>query len=163
MNRKKVEQIWRLVCRDAKGNIKWIEEGPNDLADEGESQMLDVYYRGAAGPTQFYVGLFDDTPLETDGLLNLIGEPSGGGYARQLIERSNVGFPTLELNAGDFQVVSKTVTFTASGGSIGPVTYAVLATTIDNTGLFVAFKVLSQSRTLADGESLDVQLTIKQQ
>lgn len=147
--------------KDKYGNIKeeWVE--PNALADEGEEDILDVYFRGATAPTQFYIRLFNDTPVETDSLSDLTGEPSGNGYSAQLVERSGTGFPTLSLDSGDFQLVSKTVTFTASSGSIGPVTYAVLATSTDSSGLLLGFVALSTSRTLADGESLDVTLTQK--
>ncbi len=243
MNEKKkrgFEQIWRLVCRDKKGKVKWIEEGPNNLADEGEQQMLDVYYRNGAAPSEFYVRLCYFEPKEWYGLDGIGGEPSGNGYSPQLLERSSVGFPTIEKSissdysgtaqggatnsitlasdassnddqykgcvikitggtgAGqtrtiisyngtskvatvnenwavipdstseytvfsDWRVISKTVTFSASGGTIGPVQYAFLATSSDNSGKHVAFKGLSQERTINDGESLDVQITILQQ
>jgi len=133
----------------------------NNLADEGESDILDVYYRGATAPTQFYLGLLNSTPTDTTTLSTMTGEPSGSGYARQLIERSSVGFPTLALDAGDYKLTSSTETFTASGGTIGPVTYAFLATTSDNTGKFLNYVALSASRTLLDGDSLDVTLGIK--
>ncbi len=160
----RTKQIWKFTHRDKNGNILWQDERVNALADEGERDILGVYYRGETAPIQFYIRLYNDTPVESDTLSTLMGEPAGNGYAPQLVERSNVGFPTVQQDAGgDWQVISKTVTFTASGGSIGPVTYAVLATSSDNTGKLVAFVALSQSRTLADGESLDVQLTITQQ
>lgn len=160
----RTKQVWKFVHRDANGNILWQKEVINALADEGERDILGVYYRGETAPTQFYIRLYNDTPVETDTLADLVGEPAGNGYAPQLVERSSVGFPTVQQDAsGDWQVVSKTVTFSASGGSIGPVTYAVLATSSDNTGKLIAFVALSQSRTLADGESLDVTLTITQQ
>ena len=76
---------------------------------------------------------------------------------------AGVGWPTLALDAGDYQATSKQLTFTASGGSIGPVTYAVIATTSDNTGQLLAYAALSQSRTLASGESLTVTYRLKQQ
>ncbi len=158
------KQFWKFTHRDKDGNIIWEDIIENALADEGEQAMLDVFYRNGAAPTQFYIRLYNDTPVETDTLSTLTGEPAGNGYAPQLVERSNVGFPTIQQDAnGDWQIVSKTVTFSASGGSWGPVTYAVLATTSDNTGKLIAFVALSQSRTLNDGESLDVQLTITQQ
>jgi len=161
--KKKIVRIWRFEHRDRHGKLLWEHEGPNALADEGERQMLEVYYRAENAPTTFYIRLYNDTPAETDGLADLTGEPSGNGYAAEEVERSSTGFPTIETNSGDWQVVSKTVTFEASGGSIGPVTYAVLATTSDNTGKLVAYVALSQSRTLAAGETLDVTITIKQQ
>jgi hypothetical protein len=79
------------------------------------------------------------------------------------VERSATGWPTSALDAGDWRVVSSTETFSASGGSWGPVNCAVLQTTIDNTGDHIAFVALSQARTLASGESLDVSLAIKLQ
>lgn len=133
----------------------------NALADEGEEDMLDVYFRGATAPTNFYLGLVNDTPTETDGLGDLTGEPSGSGYSRQTIPATAVGWPTLALDSGDFQAESTTETFTASGGTIGPVTYSFLATTVDNTGVLVAYVALSTTRTLTDGDSLDVDYNVK--
>lgn len=157
-------QEWQFTHYDRAGNIIWQSDwAPNDMADEGENAILDVFYRAAAAPAGFFIRLYNDTPVETDTLTLLTGEPVGNGYAPIAVERSAVGFPTIALDAGDWQVTSKTVQFVASGGTIGPVTYAVLSTTSDNTGLLIGFKALSQSRTLADGEKLDVTLKIKQQ
>jgi len=41
----------------------------------------------------------------------MVGEASGNGYARQLIERSATGFPTgPALDAGDMKITSSTET-----------------------------------------------------
>ena len=155
--------VFELVARDKSGKKLWTEVCHNALVDEGESQFLDVYLRGATAPSGFYLRLYNDTPVETDGLAALTGEPSGNGYAAIAIERSAVGWPTLALDSGDYQAVSKTVTFQASGGVIGPVTHCVMSTTSDNAGKLVSFAALSQSRTLNDGESLDVTYKVKLQ
>jgi hypothetical protein len=93
----------------------------------------------------------------------MTNEPSGSGYARQEITRDNTGWPTLALDGGDFRVVSTTETFTAAGGTIGPVTYAFLCTNAatGTTGKFLVFNALSSSRTLNDGDSLDVTMRVK--
>ncbi len=135
---------------------------PNALADEGEQDMLSVYFRAGTAPTNFYVGLVNDTPVDTDTLATITGEPSGNGYARQLIERNSTGWPTLALDSGDYRAVSTEETFTASGGSIGPVTYAFLTTVVSGTsGLLIAYAALSASRTLAAGETLGVTSRVK--
>lgn len=152
-----------LTATAADGSLLWEDQAKNAFADEGEQLILDVFLRGATPPAQFYLRLYNATPTETSTLATLTGEPSGNGYAPALIERSAVGWPTLALDAGDYQATSKQVTFTASGGTIGPVTYAVIATSSDNTGKLVAYAALSQSRTLADGESLTVTYRLKQQ
>jgi hypothetical protein len=51
----------------------------------------------------------------------------------------------------------------ASGGTIGPVTYAVLATSSDNAGKLIAFNALQTTRNLLAGDSLKVTLTLKLQ
>ena len=155
--------VFELRAFDANGNLLWEEDVINGLADEGEQHILDVYLRAATGPVQFYVRLYNDTPVETDTLALLTGEPSTNGYAAQLVERSATGWPTLAMDAGDYQATSSVETFSASGGSWGPVTYVVLATTSDNTGKLISFAALSQSRTLNAGESLQVTYKVKLQ
>jgi len=152
---------WTFCHIGVDGRIMDEWEAYNALADEGEEYMLDVGLRQATQATNFYLGLVNDTPVETDALTDLTGEPSGNGYSRQTIEANATGWPTLALDSGDYQATSKTVTFTASGGSIGPAIYAILATSSDNTGKLIAYVALSQSRTLADGESLQCSMSIK--
>ena len=175
---------WRYQHRTADGRVIWMSGHgdvdlvvgspehldalasqpfeQNALADEGEQAMLDVFFRAGTAPTNFYVGLVNDTPVDTDTLSTITGEPSGNGYARQLIERNSTGWPTLALDSGDYRAVSSVETFTASGGSIGPVTYSFLTTVVSGTsGLLIAYNALSTSRTLANGESLDVTNRIK--
>lgn len=152
-----------LTAYAADGTVLWRDKPLNALADEGEQLLLDLTLRGAVAPTQYYLRLFNDTPVETDGLAALLGEPATFGYAAQLIERSAVGWPTLTLDVGDYQATSKEVTFTATGGSWGPVTHCVLATSSDNTGKLVSFAALSTSRTLADGETLRITYRVKLQ
>jgi len=150
---------FELVCRDKDGNVKWVEEGPNQFSDQGEQAILDVFLRGATPPAQFYLRLLNSTPVDTTTLSTMTGEPSGSGYAPMLVERSNVGWPTLALDVGDYMASSKTVTFTSTGTITA--TYAILATTSNNVGLLLAYKALSMTRTLANGESLDVTYRLK--
>lgn len=149
---------------DKNGKILWeAKDQKNFLADEGEYNILNAFLVGGTAPTTFHIRLFNDTPVETDAIADLTGEPSGNGYPSGGIEveRSATGWPTLEKDSNDYQATSKTVTFTASGGSIGPVTYAVLAGTIGGAEKHIASVALSQSRTLASGESLQVTYKVK--
>lgn len=155
--------IWDFEIKDKDGNLveKWSQQ--NALADEGESLLLDSFFRGQNSPTGgFYVRLFNDTPAETDSLADLTGEPSGNGYSASALAQDTTDFPTLELDSGDYRVVSKSVVFTSTG-TIGPVTYAVLATSTDNSGKLIAYVALSESRTLANNETLTITITIKLQ
>ena len=157
------DNIW-TVQHKRNGVVIWEDSGRNGLADEGEEAILELYFRNdpVFEPTEFYVRLCNDTLVETDVLGSVANEPTADyGYAPQLLERSTVGFPTKELNEGDWRLVSKEVTFIASGGDIGPVTTAYLATTLDNTGKLLAFRTLSLTRTVLDGDEMVVQMRIK--
>ena len=155
--------VFNFTVTDSFGNIKdsWVKE--NSLADEGESLLLDSFFRNQNTPTNFYGRLFNDTPAETDTLADLTGEPSGNGYSAYTLNRNTTDFPTLALDSGDYKLTSKEFSCQASGGIIGAVTYLVLATSSDNSGKLVCFVSLSQERTLQDGESLNITFSIKLQ
>lgn len=162
MERPKMHGYFVIEHKDRNGNVIWRDEGYNNLADEGEQAMLDVFFRNGNAPTAFALALFNDTPVDTDTVSSLTGEPAATyGYARQALARNTTDFPALALDSGDYMVTSKVCTFSASGGSWGPVTYAVLIATIDSAAKLIAYKALSQSRTIADGESIDVTYKLK--
>lgn len=152
---------------DKDGELIWEAlDQKNDPADEGEYAMLDVFLRNGTAPAGFYLRLFNDTPVKTDTLGDLTGEPTGDyGYAAKAVARdaTGAGWPTIALDLQNYMATSLTVTFTASGGVIGPVIYMVLATTSDNTGKLIGFVALSTTRTLADGESLQCTYKVKLQ
>ena len=158
----KYDSIW-IVKHYRNGELIWEDEGPNAVSQEGEEALLESFFRGDVtyDPTEFYVRLCNSTPDVTTTLSTVSGEASGNGYAPQLVERSTVGFPTKEINLGAYRLVSKTLSFVASGGSIGPVTNAYLATTSDNTGKFIAFRALSLTRTILDTDTMTIQFRIK--
>ena len=152
--------IWTIThVRD--GKVIWSEEKKNSLVDEGEKSLLNSYFRATDSPTKFYIRLCRDSVLEADTLTDIQNEPSGNGYAAVEVTRDSTGFPTIEMDSGDWRVVSKEVSFTASGGDIGPVNTMYLATTSDNLGVLIAFVDLSIERTALDGDTLYAQMRIK--
>ena len=159
----KYTSIWTIRhWRD--GKVIWEDEKANSLVQEGEESILETYFRGDATyiPTEFYVRLCNDDLVTTTTLSTVSGEPADTyGYEPQLIERSTVGFQTKELNEGVYRIISKLISFTASGGSIGPVRTAYLATTLDNTGKLLAFRSLTLSRTILDGDTMTLQFRIQ--
>ena len=151
---------FELKCYN-NGILKWEESFHNALCDQGEEQILDVYLRGAAAPASFYLGLTASALTDTS-TLSAITEPSGGGYARALVNRDATasGWPILALDAGDFMATSKTVTFTATATWIS-VDKCFMATTINNTGKLVSFGALSAARVLINSDVLEVTYKVK--
>lgn len=133
---------------------------PNALADEGEKDILDVYFDDVAVRSNLYGRLYNDTPVETDTLSTLTNEVSGTGYAAVTFARgTDWSDPTLD--SGDMQTTSTTKTFTASG-TWSAATYIILSTVASGTsGLLIAYSALSATRTLGNGDSLDVSFSVK--
>lgn len=134
----------------------------NNLADSGEQLMLDATWRAGTRPTNVYGALYNDTPVDTDTLATLTGEPSGSGYARLTWACNGTDFPTLALDSGDYRLVGAQKSYTASGGSIGPVTYfAIVSAASGTAGSLYVYMALSASRTLANGDTLNVTPALK--
>lgn len=155
---------------DAQGNLIHEEFALNSLADDGESAVLDCFLRATTCPTTFWLRLVDSTNpcsvVDTTTLAGAVGmgEPSGNGYAAQEITRNSSGWVSLALDSGDFMATSSVETFSATGGSWGPVHCAILTNAqTGTTGLLYSYIALSTGRTLAAGESLNVTYRIKMQ
>jgi len=148
--------------RDVDGSTidKWTTY--NALANEGEINILDSYFRGENVPVTFHLMLVNDTPTITDTLATISGEPSGNGYARQEFTRDITGWPTLGVDSGHGMITSKLVVFEAIGGSWGPVIYAILTTVPTGTsGPLITFVGLSYSKTLTIGQTLVCRVRVK--
>jgi len=157
------------------GSVLWRGISFNNLSDDGEQMFLDCVLRAQNCPgTPFYLRLADSTStcsiVDTSTVANIVamGQPSGNGYAHQTIARTTVGWPTLALDGGDYMATSVQVTFSASGGSWGAVHCAWLSNSNADSGTYptaypIAYTALSQGRTLASGESLNVTYRIKLQ
>jgi hypothetical protein len=140
----------------------------NALADEGENDILDTYFRALAKKTTLYGRLYNDTPVETDTLATLTGEVTGTGYAPNTQCAWTIGntdFPTFAKTGGggtDWKVTSSVKTFTAGAGGWTVATNLVLASVATGTaGLHIAWSALSASRTLAASDTLDVSIAVE--
>lgn len=151
------------VLRGSKAELEIIRSQlwtPNALADEGEIDILDVYFEDQAVRATLSGRLYNDTPIETDTLATLTGEVTGTGYAAVTFTRGT-DWSAPALDAGDGKTTSVVKTFTA-GGAWTVATSLVLATVATGTaGLFIAWIMLSVSRTLANTETLDVTVGVK--
>lgn len=151
------------IYRGSEGEVEVFRAQPwelNTLADEGEQDILDVYFDVQAVRTNLYGRLWNDTPVETDTMATLTGEVSGTGYGSVTFARgTDWGAPALD--SGDMMTTSTTKTFTA-GGTWTSATYITLDTVgSGTTGLLIAYVALSATRTLGNGETLDVSFTVK--
>lgn len=120
----KPQSRWVVTHKNKRGEVLWSDTVHNALTAEGGMAYLSAIYRGAP-LGDFYLRLVNDTPARDDILGNLAGEPPGNGYAPQIIERSTVGWPVLDLT------IPATETGVAQGGSANTITLAASANATD--------------------------------
>ena len=111
-------------------------------------------------PANFFIGLCTDASLAETASLGDQTELSGNDYARQEVPSSAAGFTSASTGTNDRKLTTSTETFTASGGAWSGAVTAFLATTVNDTGKLIASAPLSATRTLQDGDSLQVSFVI---
>lgn len=157
---------WEVKFKDSQGRLKYSFKGNNTAADEGKKAVVDSFLINDSSiyfpETTFFVGLYYGAFSRTVTLLTVPGEPSGNGYSRQALEHSNVGWPTIEQDdLGNWRRISKEITFTASGGDIGPLSGAFLCTSSTSTGIMVCNYAFPTTRTVLTGESISFNIKVK--
>ena len=154
-----------IIHYDKEGNVLWeMLDKHNVLTDEGERAIGEVFFRGDTSyfpVTDFFVGLYNGVISESSTLTNIPNEPTVAGYARLQLERSPVGFPTVEQHNGDWRWVSKDLTIEATGGEIGPISGAFLCTSSDNNGSLIGAVAIGVSRTIQQGDYLVIRIRPK--
>ncbi|MEO0224277.1 MAG: hypothetical protein ABIL76_04190 [candidate division WOR-3 bacterium] len=176
---KKKNPLWFVTAdvriRDKDGNIIWerknCEANWNGLMNEGENNILDVYFRNQNAPTTFYAGLGnsgggaaeppDNATLAT---ITELGS-TNTGYSRLQVERNTTGFPSLVLDAGDWMVESKTLSWSNTGTTNWTaIDYVFLTDVASGTaGKLILTVSVGTAKTLAPNQSLDVVFKIKAQ
>lgn len=111
-------------------------------------------------PDNYYLGLDNrSTVSSSDTMISLSSlEPTSNGYARQIIS-STTGF-TIELDVTKYRVRTNVISFTASGGSFGPIRNVFLSNKIGNDGFLMNTVSLGTQRTVASGETLTFELSL---
>lgn len=150
----KIKGTIQAIAFDKFGNEIWKEKTDNLITNEALDDILDVYLSDGSADATHYVGLkgaggeaAGDT-LGSHGGWSEVTEYSGdrkewseGGVSSQSID-----------NSGSTASFSITGSCTIAG--------AFLASTTDNTGVLVGVGDFDTSRSLGDGDTLNVQYTI---
>lgn len=135
---------------------------PNSVVAEGEETYLKMLCQDdqtrVAGGGNFYVGVCSDLLVTNATVLADLTEPTTGGYSRQPVARSAVGWPSIVATADGYKANTATVTFSATGADYDQAfARFFLATTADNTGQLLAISgALPSAVTLLNGETYPV-------
>jgi hypothetical protein len=150
-----------IECRDAAGNLRWLEEVENLIPDAGANDLLSKYLTGASYTAAWYVGLIDNAGFT--GLANGDTAASHPGWS-EATYYSNANRPTLTLGAVSARSVSNsaspaTFNINASGTINGAF---VVSTNTKNgtTGVLYGEASFGSARSVLSGDTVNVTITL---
>lgn len=135
----------------------------DELCKEGLKFILETAFPASQSvPANFYIGLCTDVSVAEDASLADLTELSGFNYARIVVPSGSVtGFTSEQAGTADWKITTITVEFEASGGAWSGAIHCFLANTSDDSGSLIAVSALSATRTLQDGDKLQVSMVIQ--
>ena len=159
-----IVKILEITHTSAKGDILWKQRNLLNLFHtQGEEFILkSVFLGGKANnsyiPNSFYFGLDNRSTLALGDNLTLIAssEPVSNGYSRQSVASTNQFVAS--ISGGVNQVLSPIITFSALGGSWGPVRNLFMATTAGADGYLISSVSLDQPILLNNAENLSLRM-----
>jgi hypothetical protein len=122
------------------------------LHSEGAQYILQTAFSEevAGPPANFYLGLCNDDLVATDALADILGEPATGGYGRQEVPSSAVGF-VVTADGDGFKITLSEESFTPVGATWADVSTVFLATTSDNSGKLICSWTRAVDDDIQDG------------
>ena len=149
--------MWRYTCRDGEGNIKWMDEAPNLVVNQGLNSLIGSTLGGWTQITTWYIFVTSGhpTPAAADTGSSHAGWAEFTGYSqttRPTFQRGSVSGQSVS-NTASKAVFSLNAAATIGGaGLIG----------VNSKGTFGGslFAVGSASlKTLGSGDTLEVEVT----
>lgn len=157
---------YRVVCTDADGNEKWVEEFDNLVFNAGKADMLDKYFAGSAYTAAWFMGLIGssptfnaaDTSASHAGWTEDTNYSSGTRVAPSWAAATGTGGGSGSAGTG-----SKATTATAFSMNATTTIYGVFLTTLNTksgtTGITLSGGAFGASRSVASGDTLSVTYT----
>ena len=163
--------IYRFECFDKHGHLKWIEEIPNLVVNEGLDDVLTQFFKGSGYTAAFSVGLidnagFDVLGIEDDAAGIITGGPTSGSNGwGEVTEYDEATREVLTLGS----IVAQSVDNTASKAS-----FAINATITINgafvvrgdtaklgtSGTLYGEASFASARSAESGDTLNVTVTL---
>ena len=151
---------WKVVCKDADGNVKWVDEWENIVVNAGLDHALDVTLSGGTQDTTWFVGLTDGTLTVAPG--DTMASHVGWVEVTAYDEAARVAWVDGGVSGQSVSNSGSTATFTIStnGTVVGGAFLAADNTKGGTTGILYAAGAFSAGdKTLDDNDTLDVTAT----
>jgi len=150
--------VFVAECRDAEGRLKWREEVHNLVTNEGLNDLLNVYYKGAAAPGAFYIGLTNASPnfAATDTMSSHAGWTENTSYSETTRPQCNFG----SVSGQSVSNSASPATFSISANTtIGGAFLTTNNTKGGTSGRLIGGAAFSANRSLQSGDTLTITVT----
>ena len=159
------KNIWTFRLTDKDGKVLYEEQGPNNLTQLGQGWIMKSAFQKSNSSDRLFLRLANQVLAQDDLISDITTEPVGNGYTPQELTRDTVGFPSDTIVDTYAVLSSKSVEWTAAGGSIGQVSIAFLATSDnilipDTAGQLLAYKELPVAQTILSGNTGTIYMQI---
>jgi hypothetical protein len=90
--------VYKIQCHDKDGNLKWEDEAPNLVVNEGLQDMNAKYFTGTTYTAAWYIGLYgagaSNTPAAGDTMASHAGWTEVTAYSQATRPACTFGTPT---------------------------------------------------------------------
>lgn len=149
------------VCYDRNGNIKWEEKIANLVTTVGKNDLLDKYFRGSSYTQTVRMGLKGaGSPAAGDTMGSHAGWSEVGGANAPAYSGNRKDVTLNAASGGSSASPSQAFVFTSSGTVAGCfMVNGGSATKDDTTGVLYSAGNFSASRSVENGDTLNVTYT----
>lgn len=157
-----IMKILHIQKLDVDGTLLWEDRNVRNLIHlEGEEFILRAAFSGGQVstviPENYYLGLDNRVTVAVEDTMDdLIGEPTGGGYARQAISSS--GDFSINLESEHYLATSPIVAFVSTSSLWGPVSNLILTDKSDNTGSLISTAILDTPLSVEVGQQVTMRI-----
>jgi len=135
-----------------------------EVHEEGLQFILEAAFsEEQTPPANFYIGLCTDASLAEDAVMTDLTEiAAADGYAREAVLSTDAGFTSAATPADDdWKVTTASVQFEATNTWSGAKTVFMTTAITGTAGKLICSAPLSETRTLGNGDTLDITLQIR--
>lgn len=156
-----LENVYLFEAFDKDGNLKWVEEVPNTVVNEGLNDLLDKYLKGSSYTAAWYVGLINNSGFSAiaagDTAASHAGWTELTGYSesvRQTLTLGSVASQSVD-NSASKASFSINATVTINGAFV-----ISNSTKSGTSGVLYGAASFSSPRSLVSGDTLNVTVTL---
>lgn len=157
---------YRFECYDKDGNLKWVEEVPNLVVDEGLDETLDKFFKGSNYTASFFVGLVDNAGFTAFAAGDTAAQIDLGNGWGESVAYSEATREALTLGAVSSQSVDNSASkasFSINATAVIKGAFVVTNSTKGGTGgLLYGEAAFAANRSVENGDTLNVQVTLTQ-